>query len=216
MSIANKEIFSEVIDVTLYKYNSIDLKLWGLVSRYTGTKVLGEASLLVSKEDLHAIILKYFKTEVVRFSAISDVNIHKEATSVYFLNQVFESMHNLTWVKLTLNKNASYNRVVNIDQIKTIKFSIKTLRGTLRLFDIFNSHEAEVAHKLLIRAGVFKSEEHFTVIRVKKFLSIMDLFLSENNTTEVFNIVNALIQLVEAYESDDPEMLLITDKKSDI
>lgn len=59
-------------------------------------------------------------------------------------------------------------------------------------------------------------EEHFTVIRIRKFLSVLDLFLSENNTTEVFNIINAIIQRVEVYESDNPEMLLITDKKSDI
>jgi hypothetical protein len=54
------------------------------------------------------------------------------------------------------------------------------------------------------------------VMRVRKFLSTLDLFLSENNTTEVYNIINAIIQRVEVYESDDPEMLLIADKKSDI
>jgi hypothetical protein len=69
---------------------------------------------------------------------------------------------------------------------------------------------------LLRRAKLMGEEEHFTVIRIRKFLSVLDLFLSENNTTEVFNIINAIIQRVEVYESDNPEMLLITDKKSDI
>jgi hypothetical protein len=54
------------------------------------------------------------------------------------------------------------------------------------------------------------------VMRVRQFLSSLDLFLSENNTTEVFNICNAITQTIEHYESDNPEMLLIADKKSDI
>jgi hypothetical protein len=69
---------------------------------------------------------------------------------------------------------------------------------------------------ILRRANLLGPEDHFMVMRVRKFLSTLDLFLSENNTTEVYNIINAIIQRVEVYESDDPEMLLIADKKSDI
>jgi hypothetical protein len=84
------------------------------------------------------------------------------------------------------------------------------------LFDIFNEHEADVAGMILRRANLLGQEEHFMVMRVRQFLSSLDLFLSENNTTEVFNICNAITQTIEHYESDNPEMLLIADKKSDI
>lgn len=216
MSTLNKDTFSEVIDVTLYKYNSIDLKLWGIICRSSGTKKLDDDSVLVSREDLYKAVHGFFRSEINKFQAVSDVTIHKEATSIYFLQQLFNHMSNLLWVKITLNKNASYNRVVNIDQIKTIKYSIKTLRGSLRLFDIFNEYECEVATKVLRRANIFKGEEHFMVMRVKTFLNTLDLFLSEHNTTEIFNIISPIINVVENYESDDPEMLLIADKKSDI
>ena len=172
--------------------------------------------MLLSVDDLRKISYNAFKSEISRFKAISDVAIHKEATSIYFINQILDTMSNLMWVKFTLNTNSSYSRIVNIDQIKTIKFSTKTLRGSIRLFDIFNEHEADVAGMILRRANLLGPEDHFMVMRVRKFLSTLDLFLSENNTTEVYNIINAIIQRVEVYESDDPEMLLIADKKSDI
>lgn len=216
MSTGNRDNFSEVIDITLHKYNSIDLRLWGIISRFSTAKTLGDNTMLLSVDDLRKIIYNAFKSEISRFKAISDVAIHKEATSIYFINQILDTMSNLMWVKFTLNTNSSYSRIVNIDQIKTIKFSTKTLRGSIRLFDIFNEHEADVAGMILRRANLLGPDDHFMVMRVRKFLSTLDLFLSENNTTEVYNIINAIIQRVEVYESDDPEMLLIADKKSDI
>lgn len=216
MSTGNRDNFSEVIDITLHKYNSIDLRLWGIISRFSTTKTLGDNTMLLSVDDLKKIIYNAFKSEISRFKAISDVAIHKEATSIYFINQILDTMSNLMYIKFTLNTNSSYSRIVNIDQIKTIKFSTKTLRGSIRLFDIFNEHEADVAGMILRRANLLGPEDHFMVMRVRKFLSTLDLFLSENNTTEVYNIINAIIQRVEVYESDNPEMLLIADKKSDI
>jgi|TARA_B100000767_G_C19770063_1_gene539493 hypothetical protein len=216
MSTRNRDTFSEVIDITLHKYNSIDLRLWGIITRFSTTKTLSEDAVLIDVNDLKKIIYTSFKSEISRFKAISDVAIHKEATSIYFINQILDTMSNLRWVKFTLNKNASYSRIINVDQIKTIKYSTKTLRGSIRLFDIFNEHESDVAGMILRRAKLLGQEEHFMVMRVRQFLSSLDLFLSENNTTEVFNIINAIIQRVEVYESDDPEMLLIADKKSDI
>lgn len=216
MSTGNRDNFSEVIDITLHKYNSIDLRLWGIISRFSTTKTLGDNTVLLSVDDLKKIIYNAFKSEISRFKAISDVAIHKEATSIYFINQILDTMSNLMYIKFTLNTNSSYSRIVNIDQIKTIKFSTKTLRGSIRLFDIFNEHEADVAGMILRRANLMGKDDHFMVMRVRKFLSTLDLFLSENNTTEVYNIINAIIQRVEVYESDDPEMLLIADKKSDI
>ena len=216
MSTEIKDTFTEIVDITLYKYNSIDLKLWGIMSRDTGAKKVSDDALLISVEALNKYLLKHFRTEINRFQSVSDITIHKEATSVYFLFQSLKTMPNLTWIKCNLNKNSSYNRVVNIDQIKTIKYSIKILRGSLRLFDIFNEHEMYLANKILDHCGLLKEEEHYTVLKVKRFLNILDVYLSENNTAELFTILNVLIQTLEPYEPDDPEMYLITDRKSDI
>ena len=59
-------------------------------------------------------------------------------------------------------------------------------------------------------------KENFKIIRVKEFLQTLDLFLAENNNTEVLGVTQMFIQRLELYESDNPEMLLITDRESDI
>ena len=51
MSTGNRDTFSEVIDITLHKYNSIDLRLWGIVTRFSTTKKLGDDSVLIDVND---------------------------------------------------------------------------------------------------------------------------------------------------------------------
>jgi hypothetical protein len=186
------------------------------MARDPGVKKISDDALLVNVQKLNKYLQEYFRSDINRFQSVSDVTIHKEATSIYFLFQSLKTMPNLTWIKCNLNKNSSYNRVISVDQIKTIKYSIKILRGSLRLFDIFNEHEMYLANKILNQCGLLKEDEHYTIIKVKHFLNILDVYLSENNTAELFTILNVLIQTLEPYEPDDPEMYLITDKKSDI
>jgi hypothetical protein len=125
-------------------------------------------------------------------------------------------MPNLKYIRVNLNKNSSYNRIINVDQVKTIKYDIKILRGFLRTFDLFNKHELLLANRLLIKCGILNSKQHFKIIKVTEFLKTLDLYLSENNTAEVFAVTNVFIHALEQYENDNPEMLLITDKESDI
>ena len=177
MSTGNRDTFSEVIDITLHKYNSIDLRLWGIVTRFSTTKKLGDDSVLIDVNDLKKIIYAGFKSEISRFKAISDVAIHKEATSIYFINQIFETMSNLRWVKFTLNKNASYSRIINVDQIKTIKYSTTTLRGSVRLFDIFKLFPANYIDKNLKNEYGVMLDDIIAAIYTILTLMILNVFI---------------------------------------
>lgn len=212
----NRDDFSEVIDITLYKYNSIDVKLWGLISRDVSTKKLNETSYLVPVNRVNEYINKWFATDVTRFQSVSDISIHKEATSIYFIWQMLNATPNLSWIKVTLNKNLTYSRIVTIDQIKTIKYNIKTIRGSLRLFDLFESRELRIVNEILEKCGLIKSDQMYNVFKLKKFMSILDMYLSDDNANETFGVINTIIQKLEPYEGDDPEILLITDRNSDI
>ena len=216
MFIANKDTFSEVVDVMLYRYNSVDLKLWGILSRDSDVKKITEEVLLVPANHLKLILNNYFQHDLNRIESITVENVHKEATSVYFLDQVFKSIVNLSWVKVTLNKNAGYNRLIQVDEMKTIKFNVKTLRGTYRLFDRFNQHELGYVNRILHRAGLLKNPTTFKVFKLAELLNQLDMYLSENNTSENFNLINMLIQDLERYESDNPEILIVTDRDLDI
>ena len=212
----NKDDFSEVIDITLYKYNSIDVKLWGLISRDVSTKKLAETSYLVPVNRINEYINKWFASDVTRFQSVSDISIHKEATSIYFIWQMLNATPNLSWIKVTLNKNLTYSRIVTIDQIKTIKYNIKTIRGSLRLFDLFESRELRIVNEILEKCGLIRADQMYTVFKLKKFMSILDMYLSDDNANETFGVINTIIQKLEPYEGDDPEILLITDRNSDI
>lgn len=212
----SKDTFSEIIDITLYKYNSIDLKLWGLLKRHYNSKDLSTSSVLISADDFKNTINQFFYDDLNRIDSIGESLIHKEATTIYFVKKVFDTMQNVRWFKVNLNKNMRYKRVVEIDQMKTIKFSIKTIRGTFRLFDHFNSHQVYVLNKLFTKMGIFNHEEYFKVVKTQDLLNKIDNFLNINNTNEVFTLLNAIIQYFEVYEVDNPEILLITDTESDI
>jgi len=216
MFIDDKDYFSEVIDITLYKYNSIDIKLWGLISRDSDCKKLTEDAYLVPVDKIKNYINKWFHQDVNRFQSVNETSIHKEATSIYFIWQMFTNMPNLRWIKVNLNKNLSYNRIVNIDQIKTIKYNIKTIRGSLRLFELFNPKELNIINDILERCKLLPSDQMYKVFKLKKFMMILDLYLSDNSPNETYNLINGIIQKLEPYESDDPELLLITDRNSDI
>jgi hypothetical protein len=161
-------------------------------------------------------LTSYFKKDINRFNAVSDTTIHKEATSVYFILQIFDTMPNLKYIRVNLNSNSSYNRIVKVDQAKTIKYDIKVLRGFIRTFDLFHPNEVGLVNRVLYKAGLLKANQHFKLIKVKDFLNQLDLYLSENNNAEIFGVTNAFISRLEGYEADNPEMLLITDKDSDI
>lgn len=216
MFIKNKDIFSEIVDITLYKYNSIDLKIWGLLKRHYKCKDLSSNSILISAADLKIIINDYFYDDLNRIDSIGENLMHKEATTVYFIKKTFDTIQNIKWFKININKNMNYKRIVEIDQMKTIKFSIKTIRGTFRLFDHFNSYQIYILNKLFIKMNILNHGEYFKVVRTQDLLNKIDNFLDTNNTSEVFTILNVLIQYFEIYEIDNPEILLITDIESDI
>jgi len=216
MFIENRDIFTEVIDITLYKYNSIDVKLWGLIQRSINTKKITTDSYLISVDDMSEFINKWFASDVSRFQSVNEVSIHKEATSIYFIWQMLNNIKNLTWIKVTLNKNLSYSRIVNIDQIKTIKYNIKTIRGSLRLFDLFDTRELNITNDILERCKLLSNNQMYSVFKLKKFMTILDMYLTDDSANETFGVINAIIQKLEPFEADDPEILLITDRNSDI
>lgn len=216
MSIENKDDFSEVVDITLYKYNSIDIKIWGLIQRDIESKKLADESYLVSASKMQMYINKWFSADVNRFQSVGEMTIHKEATSIYFIWQMLNNISNLSWIKVNLNKNITYNRIVNIDQIKTIRYNIKIIRGSLRLFDLFETRELNIVNDIMDRCKLLPDGQMYKVFKLRKFMNVLDMYLTDDTGSETFSVINTIIQKLEPYEIDDPEILLITDRNSDI
>jgi hypothetical protein len=144
------------------------------------------------------------------------MTIHKEATSIYFIWQMLNNISNLSWIKVNLNKNITYNRIVNIDQIKTIRYNIKIIRGSLRLFDLFETRELNIVNDIMDRCKLLPDGQMYKVFKLRKFMNVLDMYLTDDTGSETFSVINTIIQKLEPYEIDDPEILLITDRNSDI
>lgn len=207
----NKDTFAEVVDITLYRYNSVDNRIWAILKNSEAHKKLSTHSILVSSDSLKEILLAHFRKEINRVESLHSSIVHKEATSVYFLWKMLEDLLGLRWVKFTLNSNVAYNRVVDIDDMKTIKYSVKVVRGTLRMFDIFNPAQLPLINTILHKANVLKPNQQFTIIKVEDFMTKLDILLAKNNSSEIATPVNAILAEIDQYHTDNPELLLVTD-----
>lgn len=207
----NKDTFAEVVDITLYRYNSVDNRIWAMLKNSESHKKLSNQSILVSSDTLKDILLTHFRKEINRVESLHSSIVHKEATSVYFLWKMLEDLLGLRWVKFTLNSNVVYNRVVDIEDMKTIKYSVKVIRGTLRMFDIFTTAQLPLINSILHKANVLKLGQQFTIIKAEDLLTKLDILLAKNNSSEIATPVNAILTEIEAYQTDNPELLLVTD-----
>jgi len=212
----NRDTFSEITDIVLYRYNSVDSKIWALIRKTNSFRNLDSDSILVEASAVRSILLNNFRKEINKFQAIETAMIYKEATSTYFIWKMLEDMPNLKWIKIDFVRNAGYSRIVSVDEMKTIKFSIKVIRGTFRTFDFFNSQQMPHVNMILLRSGILKDNKHYNVIKLQPMLKSLDIFLSEHNTSENATIIMRVIEVLEAYENDNPEVLVITDYDSDI
>lgn len=77
-----------VIDATLYKYNYIDNKIITMVKNQLDYRVVNDGSLLISRDQLSALLEKNFQSDINRINATGFEQFHKEATTVYFLHKV--------------------------------------------------------------------------------------------------------------------------------
>lgn len=207
----NKDTFAEVVDITLYRYNSVDNRIWAILKSSDVHKKLSDQSILISAESLKTILLSNFKKEINRVESLHSSIVHKEATSIYFLWKMLEDLLGLRWVKFTLNTNVVYNRVVDIEDMKTIKYSVKIIRGTLRMFDIFTTAQLPLINTILHKANVLRPNQQFTIIKADDLVTKLDVLLAKNNSSEIATPVNAILAEVEAYQTDNPELLLVTD-----
>jgi len=207
----NKDTFAEVVDITLYRYNSVDNRIWAILKNSEAHKKLSKHSILVSSDSLKEILLAHFRKEINRVESLHSSIVHKEATSVYFLWKMLEDLLGLRWVKFTLNSNVAYNRVVDIDDMKTIKYSVKVVRGTLRMFDIFNPAQLPLINTILHKAHILKQNQQFTIIKVEDLMTKLDILLAKNNSSEIATPVNAILAEIDQYHTDNPELLLVTD-----
>lgn len=199
------------MDIVLYRYNAVDARLWSLICRSRFARRVENHSIVIGAPQLKDILLQHFRTDINKIRVVESSMVYKDATSVYFIWKMLEEMLHLGWIKINLSLNANYSRVVSVDQLKTIRFSTKIIRGTFRTFDHFNKNELPLVNWVYRQSGVLNSNRPYNRLQLVDMLNRLDLFLSEHNTNEVGRVVDVTISELERFETDNPEVLIVTD-----
>lgn len=201
------------IDVTLYKYNYIDNKLWAQIQNDLDFIELGNDSIMVSSPQLKVILDRYYQNSINKIKSIGSDFLHKEINTVFFLFQILLEMENLQYIKLTLNKDKKYSRIIENNGVKMIQFSFKLLTATFRLFDLYDEFELPLVNTILEELDILEPGVPYTRLNAKELYNSILLYLEEKDPEDVeAGIVTDILDILEAkIEKEDPLILLITD-----
>ena len=201
------------IDVTLYKYNYIDNKLWAQIQNDIDFIELGNDSIMVSSSQLKFVLDTYYQNSINRLKSVGSDFIHKEINTVFFLYQILIEMENLQYIKFTLNKDKNYTRIIEVDGIKMIQFSFKLLTATLRLYDLYEDNELPLVNQILEELEILEPGTPYTRLNAKELYNSILVYLEEKDPDDIeAGIVTDILDILESkIEKEDPLLLLITD-----
>ena len=212
---AKTYLFPEVISITLYKYNSLDSKLYTLILDNCKLKKYQD-TVLVRRADVKNLLQTYFKKELNKIPLIPIEILHKEANTVYFLQKILEEMPNLRWLQIQYSKNLKFTRIVADGDTtgKTLNFVFKVVRGSFRTFDFFKEKEMDFVNYVLREVGCIK-ELNYSLIKLKSLTNRLEK-LQQGDDENVKNVCDRIIKEFDLWYDDDPEALIITDYLEDI
>ncbi len=201
------------VDVTLYKYNYIDNKLWTRIQNEIDFIQTQDDSLLISVSQLKYILDTYYIKDVNRIKTLGTDVMHKEVNSIYFLYRMLTDMVNLQYIKFNLNVDKGYNRLISIEGKKVLQFGFKIITATLRLSDLYTDDEIHLVNKALYEMGILSEESHYTRIFASELSDKIDDFLTEIEEDDYeAGIVTDILDVIESkLEPENTLILLITD-----
>jgi len=207
-------LFPEVIAVTLYKYNSIDGKLYTLICNECKIKQ-HQNTILVRREDVARLLYKYFRNKVDDLPLIPHEVLHKRANTVYFLKKILDEMPNLRWFQISYSKNSKFTRMSEkVSGEKTLNFEFKAIRGSFRTFDFFKEKDMEFVNYVLKEVGCIKNL-NYSLVKLKALSDRLEK-LGVTDDQNVKNVCDRILQEFDYWYEDNPEALIITDYLEDI
>jgi len=205
----------DIIDVTLYKFNHYDNLIWTKCLNQLDYTQYSQDSILVTPYQLKTLLHLNFKRELLKIRAISFDLIHKDANSLYFLDQILKDFDKLKWIKITLSKTRNFSRAVNIGDSanKQIKYSFKIVKATLRLNNILSQEDIESINPVLLKTNLISKQRPYNQLPATSILTALDIALNTYDISD--EQADALARILDTLsfkmESDNPDVLLVTD-----
>ena len=201
------------VDVTLYKYNYIDNKLWTQIQNDINYIQNPDDSILISVSQMKSLLDTYYISTINKIKTQGSDVIHKEINSVYFLYQMVIEMKNLQYIKFNLNLDKSYNRLIQTEGKKVLQFGFKVITATLRLTDLYEDDEMPMVNEILERIGVISNESNYIRIFASNLADSIDSFLEDQDEDDYeTGIIADILDVLESkLEPENTLLLLITD-----
>ena len=203
-----------IISATFYKYNYIDFRMWTQMKNQLDYKELNNNTILVSLEQLKEFMLSNYVNEINKLTIEGTAVPVKEATSIYFMHRVCVEMRNLKYIKIHLNSDKAFSRIVKMDEEQHIKYDFSIVKGMLQLAKIFPEHEWKILNDLLYDAKLLKDGIPYSNYPTNEILTRLDKYvINENdNKSKKCEMALTLMDTIETIvEQDNPNLLLITD-----
>lgn len=203
----------DVIDITLYKFNYYDNLIWTKCLNQIDYMVVDDDSILVTPRQLDALFELNFERTLRKLEATTPELIHRDAHSIYFIDRLNREFSRLKWVKLTLSRNRKFSRITEVNGVKNIKYSFKVVKTTLRLSELFEQKDIESLNPILKQLNVIK-DKPYNRLSTQQLINKIDGAINgglELNDHEVELLASILDILDFKIESDNPELLLVTD-----
>ena len=203
----------DVIDITLFKFNHYDNLIWTKCLNQVDYTIVDDSSILVTPAQLDMLFELNFERILRKLEATTPELIHYDAHSIYFIDRLMSEFSRLKWVKLTLSRDRNFSRVTGTSETKSIKYSFKILKTTLRLSEMFSTEDIELINPVLKKNGLIK-EKPYNRLRVQSLLATLDTIISNDSelTDHQVGILSVITDTLEfKIEADNPEVLLVTD-----
>jgi hypothetical protein len=215
---------ADVVDIVLYKYNYNDNRVWTGIKNSVEYLKPNESSVIVTKQQLQDFIHSQFTDEINLFNSVGSEVLHKEVNSIFFIINMLKEMKHLRWIKLSLNKNSSYSRVVTDPAgLQTIKFGYKILHMTLKTFEIFDEDEITIFNKVLHSQKILEEGIPYRRLKLSDLLNRLDEWLIKadkgtirdlgDDEVDVIDTISIMLDMMgdPKISGDNPEVLLVTD-----
>jgi hypothetical protein len=218
------------IEIILYKSCAYDIKFVndlkkGRILRNTIEKD-GE-SFFVTTEDIRKIIQKRsYSSRLKKQSKMTDDELAKDVDSVYFINNIINSLYNLRIVKVFVSNSIYSGRVAIIEDQEVIMLEHSVEYGVLNLPQFFTEIELESFNKVMVNLKYLNSKyiERSPYFKVKAadFLSSIEDYITEmylrngnEDSDEKMGFLDKLFALIDPkLEEDNTLLLVLTDYKN--
>jgi|TARA_R110000765_G_scaffold20014_9_gene52177 hypothetical protein len=203
-----------IIDTVFYRYNYFDYRMWAQIRNQLEYREVGDNSIIISSKQLKEFMAMNYASEINKVASYGLYVPKKDATSIYFMHRLTTEMINLKYIKLTLDSDKSYTRIVKTLEDEVIKYDYAILKARLDISEIFPEPELQLINAILEELELLKpGVPYFNGLSddiLNKLSRYLDTF--EDEMRIECQLIAALLDAIDiSLDSENPMLLIITD-----